>query len=153
MSFDIFEEAPLRIDFFNNAPDVRPQVAGIVFAFSLSGKGEWLAGISASDEMNLSTPRSTVEGGNIVPQRRWIQGLVFHPRHEGACSEGFPLDVTNSSISGFCDMEAELQTSNACAERKSVDCMSGKRAVMFGMKSHTLISAVDAHADRCWADQ
>lgn len=121
VSFDVFEETPLGIDFLDNPPDVWPQVARIVFTFPLSREGEGLTGISASNEMNFRTPWSAVEGGNIVPQRSWIQGLVCHPRHEGACSEGFPLDVTNSLISGFCDMEAELQAANACAQRKSVD--------------------------------
>lgn len=74
---------------------------------------------TCSEDMNLAAPRSAVEGGNVIPDRRLIQGRVFHPRHEGGCSEGFPLDVTNSLISGFCDMQAELQSANAGAEGKS----------------------------------
>ncbi len=116
VAFDVFEEAPFRPDFGDDPADMRPEVAGVVFALAVSGKREGLAGISGSEEMNLAAPRAAVEGGNIIPERRRIQGLVFHPRHEGGCSEGFPLDVTNSAISGFCDMETELQSANAGAE-------------------------------------
>jgi hypothetical protein len=63
--------------------------------------------------MNLAAPRSAVEACNIDPDRRAIQGLVFHPGHEGGRRVSFPLDETDSAISGFCDMEAELQAANA----------------------------------------
>ncbi|MET3611732.1 hypothetical protein ABID16_000037 [Rhizobium aquaticum] len=120
MTFDILEEAPFRFDLGDDASDARPKMAGVVFSFSQAGKGEWLAWISSSDEMNLSTPRHAVEGGNIVPNRSVIQGRVSHPRHEGGRWENFPLNVADSTISGFCDMEADLQSSNASAEGKSV---------------------------------
>lgn len=71
--------------------------------------------------MNLATPRAAVEGGNVIPNRRVTHGLVSHPRHEGRCNEGLPLDVTNSSVSGFCNVEAKLQSSNASAEGNSVE--------------------------------
>jgi hypothetical protein len=87
----------------------------VVLAALSAGEGEWLAGISASDERNLATPRAAVEGFDIVPDRRVIQGLICHPRHEGGRGKGFPFDETNSPVSGFCNMEAELQSANACA--------------------------------------
>lgn len=121
MSFDVFEEAPLRIELVDDSADVRPEVAGIVFAAAPAGEAEGLAGISSSEDMNLSTPWASVEAGNIIPKRSVTHGLVSHPRHEGGCSEGFPLDVTNSSISGFCDMETELQSANAGAKGNSVE--------------------------------
>ncbi|KQZ14293.1 hypothetical protein ASD44_09580 [Mesorhizobium sp. Root554] len=65
--------------------------------------------------MNLATPRAAVEGDKVVPDRRAIHGLVFHPGHEGGRSIGFPLDETDSAVAGFCDMEAELQAANAGA--------------------------------------
>tara|TARA_R110002012_G_scaffold16958_6_gene64464 strand:+ start:3508 stop:3774 length:267 start_codon:yes stop_codon:yes gene_type:complete len=78
-------------------------------ATSLPGVAERLAGIAGSDEMNLSAPRSAVEGSQIVPYRRRSQGLVFHPRHERGRGVGFPLDVTNSSILGDGDFDTELE--------------------------------------------
>ncbi len=115
MAFDVFEEAPFGIELADDSPDVGPKVAGIVLAPAPAGKAEGLAGISGSEDMNLSTPRRAVEGGNVIPDRSLIQGLVFHPCHESGRREGFPLDVTNSSIALFCDVEAELEAADAGA--------------------------------------
>lgn len=139
MAFDVLEEAPFRIDLADDPGDVGPEMARVVLAALQACEGERLAGISASDERNLATPRAAVEGFDIVPDRRVIQGLVRHPRHEGGRGEGFPLDETNSAVSGFCDVEAKLQSANASAEGKS-----GESGFMSGMYSHTLSSLIDA---------
>lgn len=141
MSLDVLEEAPFGPDLADDAPDVRPQVPGIVRPTPTTGEGEGLAWIAARDEMNLSTPRAAVEGGNIVPDRRAIQRLVFHPRHESGRCENLPLDVTDSAISGFCDMEAEFQASHASAEGDSGE-------FIMGMYSHTSSSLLVARGDR-----
>lgn len=117
VTFDVFEEAPFRLTVLDDPPDVGPEMARIVFALPFARERERLAGIAASDEMNFLAPRSAVEGGDIVPDRSLIHGLVRHPCHEGRCRVGFPLDETNSSIAGFCDMDTELQSANAGAER------------------------------------
>jgi hypothetical protein len=62
--FDIFEEASFGIEFPNDAADVGPEVAGILFASPATGEAEWLAWISANEDMNLSVPRAAVEGGS-----------------------------------------------------------------------------------------
>lgn len=121
MSFDVFEEAPFGVEFSDNATDMGPEMARIFLASTPAGKAEWLAGISASEDMNLAAPRAAVEGGNVTPERRFIQGLVFHPCHESGRREGFPFDVTNSAISGFCDVQAEFETSDASAEGDAVE--------------------------------
>ena len=125
MPFDVFEEAPLGIKVSDDSPDVRPEVAGIVLALAPAGEAEGLAGISGSEDMNLSTPRRAVEGGNVIPDRSLIQGLVFHPCHESGRREGFPLDVTNSSIVWFCDVEAEFEAADAGAKRDAAEVISG----------------------------
>ncbi|OCJ64026.1 hypothetical protein A6U96_09495 [Agrobacterium tumefaciens] len=125
MTFDVLEEAPFGIELLGDSPDVRPEVAGIAFALAPAGKAEGLAGISGSEDMNLSTPRRAVEGGNVIPDRSRIQGLVFHPCHESGRREGFPLDVTNSSIVCFCDMEAEFEAADAGAKRDAAEVISG----------------------------
>lgn len=116
MAFDVFEKAPFGIEFFGNSPDMRPEVARVVFALAPTGKAEGLAGISGSEDMNLSAPRRAVEGGNVIPDRSLIQGLVFHPCHESGRREGFPLDVTNSSVFWFCNVEAEFEATDAGAK-------------------------------------
>ena len=116
VSFDVFKETPFGIEFGNDPPDMGPEVPGIVFPEASAGEGKRLAGISASEDMNLATPRAAVEGGNVVPDRCFIQGRVCHPGHDSGRNEGFPLDVTNSAISGLCDMQSEFETADAGAE-------------------------------------
>ena len=123
--FDVFEEAPFGIEVCDDPSNMGPEVSGIAFPEALAGEGKRLAGISASEDMNLATPWSAVESGNVVPDRRFTQGLVFHPGHDSGRNEGFPLDVTNSSVSGLGDMQAEFKTSDAGAEGdpgKRVSC-------------------------------
>ena len=121
MALDVLEEAPFGVEFPNDPADVGPEMAGIVSASPSTGEAEGLAWISASEDMNFSAPRAAVEGGNVTPERCLIQGLVFHPCHESGCREGFPLDVTNSSISRLGDVETEFKATDACAECNSVE--------------------------------
>ena len=113
MGADVLEEAPLGLDFFDDAADVGPHPAGIGGAQALAGAAFALARVAARDDIHKATPRAAVEGGNIVPDRCLIQGRVFHPGHESGRSVGFPFDVTNSSISGLGDVQSEFETTSA----------------------------------------
>jgi hypothetical protein len=74
-----------------------------------------LAWNPASDEIHCPTPRSAVEGCEIVPDRSAIQGRFFHPRHEDGRGKGVPLDVTDSVTPLG---QSEVEGADACAERK-----------------------------------
>lgn len=117
VAFDVFEEDPAGTDLAHDPLDLWPQVPRIVFAASSSGLAEGLTGIAGRDDMNAAAPRSAVEGSQIVPYRRRSQGLVFHPGHESGRSVGFPLDVTHSAISRLGDVQPEVETAVAGAER------------------------------------
>lgn len=114
--------------------DLGPEVAGIAFPPPLSREAEWLAGIAGREDMNAATPRSAVEGSQIVPDRRWLQGLVFHPGHESGRSMGFPLDETHSAISGLGNADAEVKPCISGAERKAEQFVSAG-----GMNNHNAI--------------
>ena len=116
VSLDIFGEHGGRPDLADDPFNLGPQVPGIVLAPAFSGEAERLAGIAGSEDMNAAAPRSAVEGSQIVPDRRAIQGRVFHPCHESGRCVGFPLDVTHSAISGLGDGEAKFEPAVACAE-------------------------------------
>ena len=60
--------------------------------------------------------RARVECSKVGPDRRVIQGRVFHPRHETGRGVGFPLDVTDSASAGLCDSHAKIQASGAGAQ-------------------------------------
>lgn len=116
MSLDVFREDDGRFDLADDSLDIGPEVARIALTLPLSGKAEGLTRITGREDMNAAAPWSAVEGFEIVPYRRAIQGRVFHPRHESGRRMGFPLDVTDSSITGLCDGDAEIEAAIASAE-------------------------------------
>ena len=116
---DIFEEDESGIAFPDDAGNVRPEMARIGLAEAAAGDRKRLARVARSEDIHEAAPWSAVEGCKVVPDRCRIQGFVFHPRHESGCCEGFPLDVTHSSISGVGDVQAEVDTSGSGAEGQS----------------------------------
>lgn len=119
MSADVFKETEGGLNFSDDPGDVWPEVAWVFVSEFSSGNGKRLAWVAAMDDIHQAAPRFAIKGGNVVPDRRVIQGLVFHPRHERSRSVGFPLDVTHSSISAGGEMEAEVESSGPGAEGKS----------------------------------
>jgi hypothetical protein len=126
MMGDIFEEDEGRLDFADDPGDMRPEVAWIVRAPALARDRERLARISRSDDVHRAAPRAAVETGNVVPDRRAIQGRIFHPRHESGCGVGFPFDMAHSTISGEGDSESKVEPACAGAEGEAEEaCVSG----------------------------
>ena len=134
MMGDILEEHERRLNLADDAGDMRPEVAWIVRATPFARDGEWLARIARSDDIHRAAPRAAVEGSNVVPYRRAIQGRVFHPRHESGCGVGFPFDMAHSTISGDGDGEAEVEPACAGAEGQAEEaCVSGSGSASEGM--------------------
>ena len=134
MMGDIFEEDEGWLDLANDAGDMRPEVPRVVRPPALARDGERLARIARSDDVHRAAPRVAVETGNVVPDRRAIQGRVFHPRHESGCGVGFPFDMAHSTISGDGDGEPEVEPACARAEGEAEEaCISGSEAMFGGM--------------------
>lgn len=95
---DLLNEDNGRPNGFENGPDERPEPAVVLDPLALAGGAERRARETRRDDIHDSTPRLAVEGREIVPDRRLIQGRVFHPRHEDGRCEGFALNMTNGSI-------------------------------------------------------
>lgn len=131
--FDVLDKDSPGSHLVDNPFDFGPQVPGIGFTSALARKAERLAGISGSEDMNLAAPWPAVKGSEIVPDRRAIQGLIFHPGHESSRCMGFPLDETDSAIGGLGDRETELETAVTCAEGKAMEL-----AGTSGMNSHNV---------------
>ena len=126
MMGDILEEDEGRLDLADDAGDMRPKVARVVRAPALARDRERLARIPRSDDVHRAAPRAAVEGGNVVPDRRAIQGRLFHPCHENGRGVGFPFDMAHSSISGQRDGEPEVEPACAGTEREAEKvCGSG----------------------------
>ena len=131
MMGDIFEEDEGRFNFADDARDMGPEVARVVRAPAFARDGERLARIARSDDVHRAAPRAAVEGSNVVPDRRLIQGRVFHPRHEDGRGVGVQLDVTHSAISGACEVQPEVETAGAGAKGEAEEAHvagSGRQA-------------------------
>ena len=126
MMGDVFEEDEGRLNLADDAGDMRPEVARVLGAPALARHAERLARIPRSDDIHRAAPWAAVEAGNIVPERRWIQGRIFHPRHDNGRGEGVPLDVTHSSIAGDGEGDSQLETACAGAQRQAEEvCVYG----------------------------
>ena len=119
MMGDILEKDEGRLGLADDPGDMRPEVPRVVRTPALARDGERLARIARSDDVHRAAPRAAVEGGNVVPDRRPIQGRVFHPRHEDGRGVGVPLDMTHSAISGACEVQPEVEPAGAGAEREA----------------------------------
>lgn len=119
MMGDVFKEDEGRLDLTDDAGDMRPEVARVVRALALACDGERLARIARSDDIHRAAPMAAVEACNVVPDRRWIQGRLFHPCHENGRGVGFPFDIAHSSISGDGNGEPEVEPACAGAEREA----------------------------------
>lgn len=133
MMGDILEKDEGRLDLVDDAGDMRPEVAGVVRAPALARDAERLTRIARSDDVHRAAPRSAVEAGNVVPDRRAIQGRVFHPRHEDGRGEDVPLDMAHSTISGDGEDEPEVEPTCAGAQGEAEQaCASGSGSASGG---------------------
>ncbi len=114
---DVLPENERTSCLVNDAEHLSPEATSRTCEPSaLSRHAEVLTGAAASDAIHDATPWAAVEGGNVVPDRRVTQGLVFHPRHESGCCEGLPLNVHHS----FCSTgEVESNVAHSCAGKEA----------------------------------
>ncbi len=110
--------SPALVEDFENPVE---QPAVVVGSLAASGNAVGLARVSASDNIHASAPRCSVEAGNVIPDRRRIQGRVFHPRHEAGRGVGFPLDVTHGAGPGLGGVESKLEAAGAGTEGQDVE--------------------------------
>jgi len=89
-----------------------------------SGNAVVLAGVSRSEDMNMSTPASSVEGEQVRPDRRRMKPPCFHRRAKACGGCDFPLHVADAACSLSPMIEgkgdAELKSSDAGAEGEDV---------------------------------
>ena len=118
MSADVFEEAPARVDFVDESCDPRPEMSRVVDSLSFSGLGERLAWVSANDAIHEASPLLAMKGMKIRPNRRWIQGFLFHARSQDVCSERFVLNAADDASSRDRHSDADVKHPGAGADRQ-----------------------------------
>ena len=112
---DVLQQDESRSHVTDDPCDVRPEPSIIVNSTLPSGRRERLAGEAGSDEIHPSTPRATVEGDQVVPDRSLIQPRLAHPLHEDGRRVGVPLNVSHGSYPCH-GSESELESAVAGAE-------------------------------------
>ena len=92
MSRNVFEEDPLGLNLTDDPGNVRPEVARVVFALSLSRCGKRLAWVSGKDGVADPAPGTAVEGSHVVPDwgRSKVSGALCG--NEDRSGVFFPLD-------------------------------------------------------------
>ena len=115
-AWDVLHEEVARSNLANDPPDFIPEPSLVGDPPPLAGEGVGLAGESSSDEIHRATPRATVKRGEIVPDRRRIQGRVFHPRHESGRTIGLPLDNAHKEMVGSRHLDSEVEPADAGAK-------------------------------------
>jgi hypothetical protein len=111
-TWDVLQQDERGLHLANHPLDVVPDPPLVIGASSLASAAPRLARESSSDEIHASTPRSTIEGGHVRPDRRWIQVARFHLSDQDRACESFPLHVTDSAsrpVGG--DSEPEFEPS------------------------------------------
>lgn len=108
VAWDVLEEDDGSSALFDDSSHLGPEVSLVRFSESLAGDGEWLARVASNDAIHDATPRSAVEGSEIVGDRSAIQLRRFHPGHEDGRGKGVPLDVAHgAAVGGQSDAELE----------------------------------------------
>ena len=82
----------------DDASDIGPEVAGVAVAAPLAGDGEGLAGEPSADKINSASPRASVEGAGVGPDRGTIQPSVLHSPNEHVLAERVRLAVGDGAV-------------------------------------------------------
>jgi hypothetical protein len=116
----VFEKDPLWAAFADDTGDVGPEMAGIIGATALSGCTEGLARISGEDDVEGAAEGLGIEAAKIIPDRGRCEIPCALGGDEGRAWPVFPFDKSTGVISRFCEHEAQIKASAACAEGQSV---------------------------------
>ncbi len=114
---DVLHVDVARSHFANDPSVLAPQPGAdpVDDAVLLPGDADVLTRESANDEIHASTPRATVEGGDVRPDRRRIQPTVRHARSQYRRSVSFPLHVADRS-SDSSVAESKIESADAGEE-------------------------------------
>lgn len=146
---DILQERERGACSSKGSADERPEVALVVGAPALAGAGERRAGKARHHDVHRASKRASREALQIRPDRRAIQGRVFHPRQEDRLSEGFPLDVAHGSTPSG---NAKVESADSGAEREGTQSHA-TRAMDHAPLATSSRAARAVSASRLWCAQ
>jgi hypothetical protein len=122
VSWHVLKKNESRPALVNDSCDLRPEVPRVGCPELLAGDGERLTRVSRRDEIHRSTPRASVEGSQVIPERRRIQAFRFHEADKRGGGKCLPLDVTDAAVTlSECNSQPEFESAGAGAQGDAVD--------------------------------
>lgn len=95
---DVLQNKPARTASVGNVEDVEEQPAALAIQpGALAGDADVLARESCNEQIHASAPRCAVEGEQVRPDRRLINGSRLHKAYKLRGCRGFPLHVANGA--------------------------------------------------------
>jgi len=113
--FDVLEEAANRSNCLDVSLNEWPEVSGVFCAFAKPCGAEWLAGITASEDINSVSKALRWQGFNIRPDRCWNQLSRFHLCDQVRNCEGFDLHMSDCSMFKPGKAKSALDAAISCA--------------------------------------
>lgn len=96
----VFDKNVRRLNFVDDAGEMRPESALRAFDTpTLAGGADVLARESSRDDINVSTPRPSVEGPHIVPDRESLEYSVALPGKQDIAAVGINFNSANGAPS------------------------------------------------------
>lgn len=123
---DVFKEEKISARGICDVEDEREQVPFVFASVLQSGLAEWLAREARNDAVHQSVKSFTREVLQITdPNRRWLQGLVFHPRQEAGRCCAFPLTEAQNtgpdSVGAEGGTDASVEHGAAAAQAEEME--------------------------------
>ena len=116
VAFDVLEEAELGSHENNSICDERPEVTGVVFAEALAGCTEWLAGITATEDIHSVSKAFPREGFKIRPDRCRVHESRLHFCDQVRSGKSFDLTNSDCAQTFDCSSESEINAAVPCTE-------------------------------------
>lgn len=94
---DVLQDDVSGFHVTNDSENVRPYPPFVGCTKLLPCCAERLTWKTGSEEIHSATPRATVEGGHVRPDRSLTQPLLSHSFHEDGSSVSVPLNMADAS--------------------------------------------------------
>jgi hypothetical protein len=122
---DVFKKHNLGLDCLDELQSLTPEISFVCNSLLLTRAGHRLARGATNDEIHHASKSFSWDVGKVAANRRWLQGLLFHPRQEDGLAVGLPLAVANhargeSEVLEGC-FDAEVESADACEKREDID--------------------------------
>lgn len=112
----VFHEHESRSNLANDADEFRPESGSLALDAVSTARGRnVLAGEAARDDIHASSPRSPVEGADVIPDGKGLQYSVVLPLHEDISAVLVDLDGADATV-----VEDEPAENSAASAREKL---------------------------------